>query len=220
MRAQIQAVHAQSPRTVQRNVDQITSDIKTNCDLRKSISFNGVAPDTTTSDLKPPELPTLDESGVKPMDYEYQEPMEQVVEEEPPFELPEGEFNPFEKKIISGLLRRMKFPLAQHAEGFTKLNGNLAKLLPSTSVFLGKYLLLDFSKFSCRRILIKLSGFSQVIINTTLTSALEKDRSVLFTKLMTCKFEKLLRWKRKSQLGYGSFTSQERSKLDLQIRIW
>jgi hypothetical protein len=179
MRAQIQAVHAQSPRTVQRNVDQITTEIKINCDLRKSISFNGSLPDAATA-LDHSPLPSLDESDVKQqqqqqqplpasttttssssstaaaaqqqldssMDCEYQEPMERMLEdeveeevevkEEPPFELPEGDINPFDKDLIAGLLRRMKFPRPHHAIGYVKRTSNLIKFVPSSTVTLGK----------------------------------------------------------------------------------
>lgn len=143
MRAQIQAVHAQSPRTVQRNVDQITTEIKTNCDLRKSINFNGQADGSPNQSLPP--LPQLEESKIKidtSMECEYQEPMEQVeeqeVKEEPPFELPEGDFNPFDKSLINGLLRNMKFPQERHSEGFYKLKSNLTKFVPSSTITLGK----------------------------------------------------------------------------------
>lgn len=142
MRAQIQAVHAQSPRTVQRNVDQITSEIKTNCDLRKSISFSNGETKTpqTSPEPKPPVQPQQPPDSS--MDYEFHEPMEQVeeepVKEEPPFELPEGDINPFDKKLISGLLRRMKFPQSQHANGYCKLRSNLVKFVPSTTITLGK----------------------------------------------------------------------------------
>ena len=146
MRAQIQAVHAQSPRTVQRNVDQITSEIKNNCDLRKSITFNGQTSPEQLQLRQQPQLPVLDETEDKPppdssMECEYQEPMEQVVEEEvneePPFELPEGDINPFDKNLIAGLLRNMKFPQKQHVDGYFKLNTNLVKFVPSTTITLG-----------------------------------------------------------------------------------
>lgn len=145
MRAQVQAVHAQSPRTVQRGVDQITSDIQTNCDLRKSMSFNsGPAPaDSTTADE--------DDVQAKPdssMDCEYQphEPMEQETKvnepeiEEPPFQLPDGDINPFDKSLISGLLRMIKFPQEQHRDGYVKLTTNLIKFMPSSSITLGEFL--------------------------------------------------------------------------------
>ncbi|XP_046620322.1 uncharacterized protein LOC124305212 [Neodiprion virginianus] len=115
MRAQIQAVHAQSPRTVQRNVDQITSEIKNSCDLRKAISFK----------------PEKDDS----MEFEEHEPMEEVEEET--FELPTGDINPFDKGLITGLLRKIKFPQPHHAVGYTKLDSNINKFVPSTMVTLG-----------------------------------------------------------------------------------
>ncbi len=151
MRAQIQAVHAQSPRTVQRNVDQITTEIKTNCDLRKSINFNGqVSPEQSR-----PSLPQLEETKEKidaSMECEYQEPMEQVeeeqeIKEEPPFELPEGDFNPFDKTLINGLLRNMKFPQEHHSEGYHKLKCNLIKFVPSSTITLGKMFLLHGNVF-------------------------------------------------------------------------
>lgn len=117
MRAQIQAVHAQSPRTVQRNVDQITSEIKSSCDLRKSISFETTA--------------AKDDS----MEFEEHEPMEEVEEES--FELPTGDINPFDKTLIAGLLKKIKFPQQRHALGYTRLNTTFNKFVPSTMVTLG-----------------------------------------------------------------------------------
>ena len=126
MRAEIQAVHAQSPRTVQRNVDQITSEIQNNCDLRKNINFN----------LN--NGPMNDEGNgekLDSMECEEQEPMEEVEEEI--FELPEGDINPFDKNLIAGLLRKIKFPQSHHAEGHVRLNCNLNKFVPSTMITLG-----------------------------------------------------------------------------------
>lgn len=117
MRAQIQAVHAQSPRTVQRNVDQITSEIKNNCDLRKSISFN----------------PEKDDS----MEFEEHEAMEEVEEEA--FVLPTGDINPFDKSLITGLLKNIKFPQPRHAVGYTRLHAALVKFVPSCMVTLGGF---------------------------------------------------------------------------------
>lgn len=128
MRAKIQAVHAQSPRTVQRNVDQITSDIQINCDLRKSINFNL---------NNEPFNNEVNDEKVNTMEYEEQEPMEEVEEEV--FELPEGNINPFDKNLIAGLLRKIKFPQSQHADGYVRLNCNLNKFVPSTMTTLGKY---------------------------------------------------------------------------------
>ncbi|XP_024943034.1 uncharacterized protein LOC107269786 isoform X2 [Cephus cinctus] len=122
MRAQIQAVHAQSPRTVQRNVDEITSEIKNNCDLRKSISFK-------INNEK------LTEAKDFSMDCEEHEPMEQVEDEN--FELPSGDINPFDKSLIAGLLKKIKFPQPYHAEGYVRLDTNLMKFVPSTTVTLG-----------------------------------------------------------------------------------
>ncbi|XP_032685790.1 uncharacterized protein LOC116850978 [Odontomachus brunneus] len=121
MHAQIQAVHAQSPRTVQRNVDQITSEIKNNCDLRKSINFNLNNEDN------------IEKSDT--MDCEEHEPMEQVEEE--CFELPTKDINPFDKNLIAGLLKKIKFPQAHHADGYTRIDTNLNKFVPSTLVTLG-----------------------------------------------------------------------------------
>lgn len=126
MRAKIQAVHAQSPRTVQRNVDQITSDIQINCDLRKSINFNL---------NNEPFNNEVNDEKVNTMEYEEQEPMEEVEEEV--FELPEGNINPFDKNLIAGLLRKIKFPQSQHADGYVRLNCNLNKFVPSTMTTLG-----------------------------------------------------------------------------------
>lgn len=124
LHAQIQAVHAQSPRTVQRNVDQITSEIKNNCDLRKSINF---------------KLNNEDNSEkLETMDCEQHEPMEQVEEEE--FELPTKDINPFDKNLIAGLLKKIKFPQAHHANGYTRIDTNLNKFVPSTMVTLGQYI--------------------------------------------------------------------------------
>lgn len=117
MRAQIQAVHAQSPRTVQRNVDQITSEIKNSCDLRKSINFK------------------LSNEKDDSMDCEDQEPVEEMEEES--FELPTGNINPFDKGLIAGLLKKVKFPRPHHAEGYVRLNNNINKFVPSTMVTLG-----------------------------------------------------------------------------------
>ncbi|KZC12882.1 Mitotic checkpoint serine/threonine-protein kinase BUB1 [Dufourea novaeangliae] len=122
MQAQIQAVHAQSPRTVQRNVDQITSEIKKNCDLRKSINF---------------KLNEIEEQEkVDTMECEeHLEPMEQAEEEV--FEFPSGDINPFDKILIAGLLKKIKFPQPHHAEGYVRLDTNLNKFVPSTMVMLG-----------------------------------------------------------------------------------
>ncbi|XP_012270079.1 uncharacterized protein LOC105694202 isoform X2 [Orussus abietinus] len=121
MRAQIQAVHAQSPRTVQRNVDQITSEIKTNCDLHKSIGFK----------LNDSVEDKIDDS----MECEEHEPMEEVDEEL--FEFPTGDINPFDSKLITKFLKRMKFPQARHAEGYVRLNSNLNKFVPFSTITLG-----------------------------------------------------------------------------------
>ncbi|KAM0732868.1 Mitotic checkpoint serine/threonine-protein kinase BUB1 [Formica fusca] len=123
LHAQIQAVHAQSPRTVQRNVDQITSEIQNNCDLRKSINlqFNNEEENS---------------EKINTMDCEEHEPMEQM-EEELSFELPSKDINPFDKNLIAGLLKKIKFPQPQHADGYTKIDTNLNKLVPSTMITLG-----------------------------------------------------------------------------------
>lgn len=122
LRAQIQAVHAQSPRTVQRNVDQITSEIQNNCDLRKSINlqFNNEEEKSEKVDI---------------MDCEEHEPMEQMEEEL--FQLPSRDINPFDKNLIAGLLKQIKFPQPQHAEGYSRIDINLNKLVPSTMITLG-----------------------------------------------------------------------------------
>lgn len=126
MRAEIQAVHAQSPRTVQRNVDQITSEIQNNCDLRKSINFK-LNNESNKDDIN--------YEKVDSMECEEQEPMEEVEDET--FELPEGDINPFDKNLIAGLLRKIKFPQRHHAEGHVRLNCNLNKFVPSTMITLG-----------------------------------------------------------------------------------
>ncbi|KYN11461.1 PREDICTED: uncharacterized protein LOC108768192 isoform X1 [Trachymyrmex cornetzi] len=118
--AQIQAVHAQSPRTVQRHVDQITSEIKNNCDLRKSIN------------LKLNEENNSEK--VSTMEYEEHEPMEQMEEE--CFELPSKDINPFDKNLIAGLLKKIKFPQPHHADGYKRIDTNLNKLVPSTMITL------------------------------------------------------------------------------------
>ncbi|EZA52227.1 Mitotic checkpoint serine/threonine-protein kinase BUB1 [Ooceraea biroi] len=122
LHAQIQAVHVQSPRTVQRNVDQITSEIKNNCDLRKSISLKLNS-----------EQENLEK--VDTMDCEEHEPMEQVEEES--FELPSRDINPFDKNLIAGLLKKIKFPQPHHADGYTRIDTNLIKLVPSSMITLG-----------------------------------------------------------------------------------
>lgn len=117
-------MHAQSPRTVQRHVDQITSEIKNNCDLRKSIN------------LKLNEEDNLEK--VDTMDTcEEHEPMEQVEEE--CFELPSKDINPFDKNLIVGLLKKIKFPQSHHADGYKRIDINLNKLVPSTMITLGQY---------------------------------------------------------------------------------
>ncbi|CAL7946506.1 unnamed protein product [Xylocopa violacea] len=122
LQAQIQAVHAQSPRTVQRNVDQITSEIKKNCDLRKSISFK----------LNEMEK----EEKVDSMECEeHHEPMEEAEEES--FQFPSENINPFDRNLIAGLLKKIKFPQPHHAEGYVRLNTNLNKLVPSSMITLG-----------------------------------------------------------------------------------
>ena len=123
MRAKIQAVHAQSPRTVQRNVDQITTEIKNNCDLRIPFKLNT---ETCNDDV----------AKVDSMDCEYQEPMEEVEEEE--FVVPTGDINPFDKSLIAGLLRKVKFPQSQHSDGYSRLHMNLNKIVPSSMITLGK----------------------------------------------------------------------------------
>ncbi|XP_076280239.1 uncharacterized protein LOC143209017 [Lasioglossum baleicum] len=122
LQAQIQAVHAQSPRTVQRNVDQITSEIKKNCDLRKSINFK-------LNEVEEQEKPDTMECE------EHHEPMEQAEEET--FQFPSGDLNPFDKSLIAGLLKKIKFPHPHHAEGYVRLDTNLNKLVPSSVVMLG-----------------------------------------------------------------------------------
>ncbi|CAK9799760.1 Mitotic checkpoint serine/threonine-protein kinase BUB1 [Anthophora plagiata] len=122
LHAQIQAVHAQSPRTVQRNVDQITSEIKTNCDLRKSINFK-------LNEIEQQEK-------VDSMECEECEECEEEAEEES-FQLPSGDINPFDKNLIAGLLKKLKFPQPHHAKGYVRLNTNLNKLVPSTTNTLG-----------------------------------------------------------------------------------
>jgi len=121
LHAQIQAVHAQSPRTVQRNVDQITSEIKNNCDLRKSMNLKLNEQDNSEK--------------IDTMDCEEHEPMEQVEEE--CFELPSKDINPFDKNLIAGLLKKIKFPQLHHADGYTRIDTNLNKLVPSTMITLG-----------------------------------------------------------------------------------
>ncbi|XP_033186447.1 uncharacterized protein LOC117155012 [Bombus vancouverensis nearcticus] len=122
LQTQIQAVHAQSPRTVQRNVDQITSEIKKNCDLRKSINFK-------LNEIEQKEKVDTMECE------EHHEPMEEAEEET--FQLPSGNINPFDRNLITGLLKKIKFPQPYHAEGYVRLNINLNKLVPSTMITLG-----------------------------------------------------------------------------------
>lgn len=122
LQAQIQAVHAQSPRTVQRNVDQITSEIKKNCDLRKSINFK-------FNEIEQKEKVDTMECE------EHYEPMEEAEEES--FQLPSENINPFDRNLIAGLLKKIKFPQPLHAEGYMRLNVNLNKLVPSTIITLG-----------------------------------------------------------------------------------
>ncbi|XP_072752100.1 uncharacterized protein [Anoplolepis gracilipes] len=134
LRAQIQAVHAQSPRTVQRNVDQITSEIQNNCDLRKSINlqFNN---EEEKSEVK---IDTMECEEHEPMEQiEEEEEEEEEDEEEVSFELPSKDINPFDKNLITGLLKKIKFPQPQHADGYTKIDTNLNKLVPSTMITLG-----------------------------------------------------------------------------------
>lgn len=118
--AQIQAVHAQSPRTVQRHVDQITSEIKNNCDLRKSINLQLNEEDNSKK--------------IDTMECEEHEPMEQVEEE--CFELPSRDINPFDKNLIAGLLKNLKFPQPHHADGYKRIDINLNKIVPSTMITL------------------------------------------------------------------------------------
>lgn len=126
---QIQAVHAQSPRTVQRHVDQITSEIKNNCDLRKSINLKLNEEDNLE------KLDTMDTC-------EEHEPMEQVEEE--CFQLPSRDINPFDKNLIVGLLKKIKFPQPHHADGYKRIDINLNKFVPSTMITLGQYNLYEF----------------------------------------------------------------------------
>ncbi|KAL0113098.1 hypothetical protein PUN28_012366 [Cardiocondyla obscurior] len=112
--AQIQAMHAQSPRTVQRHVDQITSEIQNNCDLRKSINL---------------KLEEDNAEKIDTMECEEHEPMEQMEEE--CFELPSRDLNPFDKNLIAGLLKKIKFPQPQHADGYKRIDTNLNKFVPS-----------------------------------------------------------------------------------------
>lgn len=121
---QIQPVHAQSPRTVQRHVDQITSEIKNNCDLRKSINLKLNEEDNLE------KIDTMDTC-------EEHEPMEQVEEE--CFQLPSRDINPFDKNLIVGLLKKIKFPQPHHADGYKRIDINLNKIVPSTMITLGQY---------------------------------------------------------------------------------
>ncbi|KAK0081319.1 hypothetical protein PV325_012391 [Microctonus aethiopoides] len=123
LRAQIPNIHTQSPRTMQRNVDHITTEIKNSCDLR--IPFKLDQELTNNNDNK----------NDSTMDLQYNEPMEEVEEEE--FELPTGDINPFEKGIISGLLRKIRFPQSHHSGGYSKINTNLNKFVPSSVVTFG-----------------------------------------------------------------------------------
>lgn len=72
------------------------------------------------------------------MECEEHEPMEQVEEE--CFELPSKDINPFDKNLIAGLLKKIKFPQPHHADGYKRIDTNLNKLVPSTMITLGKYL--------------------------------------------------------------------------------
>ncbi|XP_063995335.1 uncharacterized protein LOC135172851 [Diachasmimorpha longicaudata] len=120
LRAKIQVVDAQSPRTVQRNVDHITSEIN-HCDLRKPLNLDGEVKNEKKNEGK--------------MECSFNEPMEEVEEEE--FVLPTGDINPFDKTLISGLLRKAKFPRVHHSNGYHRMNMNLNKMQPSSVVNLG-----------------------------------------------------------------------------------
>lgn len=206
LHAQIQAVHAQSPRTVQRNVDQITSEIKNNCDLRKSINFKFNNEE--------------DNSGkIDIMDCEEHEPMEQVEEE--CFELPTKDINPFDKNLIAGLLKNIKFPQSHHADGYTRIDTNLNKFVPST-ITLGtcsfcldiKIYVITFSLF------VSFISFTpnytrtfvtmQAMKRTIWKSALGKECTEQFLKRSICRRMKPLLLKRKSPPGSGNIISYER----------
>lgn len=60
--------------------------------------------------------------------------MEQVEEE--CFELPSRDINPFDKNLIAGLLKKIKFPQPHHADGYKRIDINLNKLVPSTTLTL------------------------------------------------------------------------------------
>jgi len=208
LRAQIQAVHAQSPRTVQRNVDQITSEIQNNCDLRKSINlqFNNEEENSEKVDT---------------MDCEEHEPMEQM-EEELSFELPSKDINPFDKNLIAGLLKKIKFPQPQHADGYTRIDTNLNKLVPSTMITLGWYSTFtsQLRNFYISLKYIFTSNFSFLILalftiiqaqkRMIWKSALGKECMEQFLKQSIYRQAKLLPLKRKDPLGSGSIISYER----------
>lgn len=151
MRSNIQAIHAQSPRTVQRNLDQITSDIKNTCDLRKSLNFKySVDQDVENTDVEKSKIDIMDYEPIVPEESAFKQPVEQpnyqqmqlkpfvqeeVEEEEIQIDF-SGDINPFDRTLIGKFLKKMKFPLSQHCEGYYRID-SLGKLVPSSTVRLG-----------------------------------------------------------------------------------
>jgi len=192
---QIQAVHAQSPRTVQRHVDQITSEIKNNCDLKKSINLKLNEEDNSEK--------------VDTMEYEEHEPMEQVEEE--CFELPSRDINPFDKSLIAGLLKKIKFPQPHHADGYKRLDTNLNKFVPSTMITLGQYSITNSNLFLFFALIyIFMLAIVQITKRMIWKSALGKECMEQFLKQSICKHARLLLLKRNDLLGFGNIISYEK----------
>ncbi|XP_011300124.1 uncharacterized protein, partial [Fopius arisanus] len=93
------------------------------------------SPNESTSPIVPSPMQHRMPKNEGKMECAFNEPMEEVEEEE--FVLPTGDFNPFDKGLISGLLRKIKFPRAHHSDGYHRMNMNLNKMLPSSVVTLG-----------------------------------------------------------------------------------
>lgn len=70
---------------------------------------------------------------------EHHESVEEAEKES--FQLPSGNINPFDRNLIAGLLKNIKFPQPHHAEGYVRLNTNLNKLVPSNTITLGQCIL-------------------------------------------------------------------------------
>ncbi|XP_024893352.1 mitotic checkpoint serine/threonine-protein kinase BUB1-like isoform X1 [Temnothorax curvispinosus] len=116
----------------------------------------------------------LNSENVDTMECEEHEPMEQVEEEM--FELPSRDINPFDKNLIAGLLKKIKFPQPHHADGYKRIDADLNKLLPSE---LSTTITLDTEAYDLKKCLGKGkygTVFKAVNLQTGETVALKTQR--------------------------------------------